>query len=846
MSWSTLLDWEHIAKSRMEAEEEEIIVPRLLTDFKPNPGGQERFFKEYPLDDISDRESRWQSLIGGIGCIAGESLIDGIPIKDLTENPIEVETLVGRIIASPAYKKGQANLYRVITRTGKQILVTEAHRFLSPKGWHRLRDLGCGDAVACRDTLSETPHRGRSIDYQSSCQGCFRCDGVLLSPLAVFALDKIGRHPLPCGYVCNPFPHSIGSSCQEFWLQLDAFLSHVLPISCGSLRRQLQNLLLFLDRFLPAYTDSLSLALVGDNHSFFGRHPFQDSLCTPDKSLLRFSPLVQAPRQLHGSFEIACDALRQDCSQLYELLHSLLESVSHSDQVNERLCRGKTLVSFLALERFGNLSKVLSTILQTVPSWTPLSGGNTSNCIDYWDEIVAIEYVRYDDFYDLHVPIANHYLSQGIWHHNSGKSYCGAAWACSRALLAPDARGMITANSFGQLARSTVVTLVEVCRKFDIPLEPYSDTVEENALAIVNRQRCFIGPKRAFAYVLSMSSFSGGTQAGRGLGVRWAWLDETGYSPEQAFLTLDGRLGRGPGTLKGQGLITTSPNGFNWLYERFGNPNRTEERKRIYVMFVIPTRENVAHLGEDYVQGLESNYTEELARQELEGAFINPAVGLIYKYFNRMFHALAGQDAEVLEYDNRLNLHVTFDFNYSPAVAIMAQVRGNEIHVFKEFYQLDSDTWQLSQTVVDWIDDHKHEADVMLYGDASGAARRSVSRLSDWDIIFQTFQKAGYTPGKYGRLHKRFDAANPPVANRINSMNCLFKQNRLFVDLEGCPELVKDFEQLTWKGEGIDKTDKMRSHLSDALGYLVHKIAPFQAIAVRGAIATKPVAGIAG
>ena len=602
----------------MEAEDEEIVVPRLLTDFKPNPGGQERFFKEYPLDDVSDRESRWRSLIGGIGCIAGESLIDGIPIKELTREPIAVETLIGRAIATPAHKKGEASLYRVITKTGKRIIATKGHKFLTPIAWQPLDKLDIGWAIACHDQKS------------------------------------------------------------------------------------------------------------------------------------------------------------------------------------------------------------------------------------YWDEIVAIEYVRYDDFYDLHVPIANHYLSQGIWHHNSGKSYCGAAWACSRALLAPDARGMITANSFGQLARSTVVTLVEVCRKFDIPLEPYSDTVEENALAIVNRQRCFIGPKRAFSYVLSMSSFSGGTQAGRGLGVRWAWLDETGYSPEQAFLTLDGRLGRGPGTLKGQGLITTSPNGFNWLYERFGNPNRTEERKRIYVMFVIPTRENVAHLGEDYVQGLESNYTEELARQELEGAFINPAVGLIYKYFNRMFHALAGQDAEVLEYDNRLNLHVTFDFNYSPAVAIMAQVRGNEIHVFKEFYQLDSDTWQLSQTVVDWIDDRRHEADVLLYGDASGAARRSVSRLSDWDIIFQTFQKAGYTPGKYGRLHKRFDAANPPVANRINSMNCLFKQNRLFVDLEGCPELVKDFEQLTWKGEGIDKTDKMRSHLSDALGYLVHKIAPFQAIAVRGAIGTKPVTGIAG
>ncbi|MFM8006754.1 MAG: hypothetical protein ACKO86_17850, partial [Dolichospermum sp.] len=38
---------------------------------------------------------------------------------------------------------------------------------------------------------------------------------------------------------------------------------------------------------------------------------------------------------------------------------------------------------------------------------------------------------------------------------NSGKSFAGAVWACTRALLDPKARGMITANDYGQLSRAT-------------------------------------------------------------------------------------------------------------------------------------------------------------------------------------------------------------------------------------------------------------------------------------------------------------------------------------------------------------------------------------------------------
>ena len=410
----------------------------------------------------------------------------------------------------------------------------------------------------------------------------------------------------------------------------------------------------------------------------------------------------------------------------------------------------------------------------------------------------------------------------------SGKSFSGAVWACTRALLAPEARGMISANSYGQLSRATLLALVEVCRLFNIPLEPWRESPEDQALAIANCQRCYIGPDRAFVYVLSASAFTGNTQSGRGLQIRWFWGDEFAYTPEKAFLTIDGRLGRGPGTLKGQGILTTSPAGYNYLWDKFGDPTRSDDLKRIYQMVSMSSLENRAYLGDDYVDSLEANYSDELYQQEVMGQFINTVQGLIYKYFSRVNHCLSDEDAQLLEYDRNLPLLLTFDFNYNPAVAIAAQRRGNEIHFCKEWFLMDSDVWELTEQIVDWVERNGIPPEIQIFGDATGRARSAASKLSSWDIVFQGLEPLVKQRGR-GYLVRKFADSNPFVVNRIHSVNQLFRQSRCFVHFANCQNLVKDFEQVTWNEESINKTDNpLLSHLSDAAGYLIHTIYPFK------------------
>ena len=80
---------------------------------------------------------------------------------------------------------------------------------------------------------------------------------------------------------------------------------------------------------------------------------------------------------------------------------------------------------------------------------------------------------------------------------------------------------------------------------------------------------------------------------------------------------------------------------------------------------------------------------------------------------------------------------------------------------------------------------------------------------------------------------------NPPIKDRVNCVNAVLLnqagERRLFID-STCKELAKDFEQVVWKTDPngntlseLNNSDRMRTHLSDALGYYAHSAYPMRA-----------------
>jgi len=209
---------------------------------------------------------------------------------------------------------------------------------------------------------------------------------------------------------------------------------------------------------------------------------------------------------------------------------------------------------------------------------------------------------------------------------------------------------------------------------------------------------------------------------------------------------------------------------------------------------------------------------------------------------------------EPCEYDPRTELHVAFDFNVSPGVAIICQERrytGSNPHVDRS-----EDVTMVIDEI--WIEQNSntrkvcaellrrysgHEGEVWIYADASGGAgHTSQVEGSDLDLIRKILdpvfggRDVQMTGGKVlhvpSRLVVDVPAANPPVRARINSVNARLRAVdgtiRTRIDPR-CKRLVRDMEGVQYK-KGSSDLDKAGapdlSHISDAFGYMIHRRHP--------------------
>ena len=96
--------------------------------------------------------------------------------------------------------------------------------------------------------------------------------------------------------------------------------------------------------------------------------------------------------------------------------------------------------------------------------------------------------------------------------------------------------------------------------------------------------------------------------------------------------------------------------------------------------------------------------------------------------------------------------------------SVICQQRGGEVSVLDEIVLRTSSTPEVCQEFAQrWGD---HAAGLVVYGDASGSARHSSSRESDFHIIREFFRE-------HRRLNPvlRVPRRNPPVRDRVNAVN---------------------------------------------------------------------------
>jgi hypothetical protein len=344
------------------------------------------------------------------------------------------------------------------------------------------------------------------------------------------------------------------------------------------------------------------------------------------------------------------------------------------------------------------------------------------------------------------------------------------------------------------LRDATQATLFEILGANHIP---YDHNKAENALVMGDtRSRILFRPVDDFERL-------------RGTNLAWFGLDELTYTQEEAWLRLEGRL-RDPKARTLCGFAAWTPKGYDWVYRKFvAKPSATYQ-----TIYAKPSENrHLLRRDPDFYTRLRDSYDEKFYAQEALGAYLNLDGSRVYSAFEQAEHITE------LTLDPRKPILWALDFNVDPMSSVIAQNISGRILVLDEIVIRHGTTRQACAAFLERFT--KHEAGVLIYGDASGAAQQT-SGMSDHEMVKEHLAIHSSLKADY-----RIPKANPSVRNRINLMNTKLKSARgdigLFVDRK-CKELIMDFEQVCYKGDTgqIDKDrDRMRTHVSDALGYLV-------------------------
>ena len=376
----------------------------------------------------------------------------------------------------------------------------------------------------------------------------------------------------------------------------------------------------------------------------------------------------------------------------------------------------------------------------------------------------------------------------------SGKSQALCQEAIKMAHVNPGRLGFIGAPTYPMLRDATLSTLFEI---LDCNSLPYEYSKAENVLLL----------KTCDSRILlrSVDEF----ERLRGTNLAWFGLDELSYCPEEAWLRLEGRL-RDPLATQLCGFGVWTPKGHDWVFRRF-----IKQPVEGYELIIATAFENRYILGKvpDFYTRLKSSYDEKFFRQEVLGEYLNANSGLVYNAFNR------GEHVRDVKVQPASPLYWALDFNVNPMCSVVAQKDGEKLSVLDEIVIERASTGDACEEFLNRYPNHP--SDIVVYGDASGENMKT-SGGTDFQIVRTFFQKRGFR-----RIHYVVPNSNPPVRDRITLVNARLRNAEGEIGIAvspKCRELIKDFEEVSYRADTtlIDKgRDPRRTHLSDALGYLI-------------------------
>ena len=289
----------------------------------------------------------------------------------------------------------------------------------------------------------------------------------------------------------------------------------------------------------------------------------------------------------------------------------------------------------------------------------------------------------------------------------------------------------------------------------------------------------------------------------RGLGLDFVIFDEFQDSPKEAFTEV---IRPALSDKKGRAMFTGTPKGVgSWSHELF--TRALNEKDWAAWQFTTIDGGNVD------AEEIES------ARRDLdEKTFLAEYMATFNTYSGTVAYNFSYKENVVPLPEPEMGfIHVGIDFNILPMTAVIAQVKGQECHVFDELHMKGSNTEEVCEELK-----HRYPySKIIAYPDpASRQKKTSAGGKTDFSILMN----AGFTV-KARHFHT-------PVRDRVNSLNAKLKNaaglRTLFIDPK-CKHTIDSLQRLSYI-EGTNTIDKNSGldHQFDALGYMVDFLFPIK------------------
>jgi hypothetical protein len=308
----------------------------------------------------------------------------------------------------------------------------------------------------------------------------------------------------------------------------------------------------------------------------------------------------------------------------------------------------------------------------------------------------------------------------------------------------------------------------------------------------------------------------------RGDGLDFLLLDEYASIAPEAWTEV---LRPALADRQGRALFIGTPRGFNHFHQLVESAAMQPDWKA----FHFTTAEG-GNVSREELESAAKEMDQRTYCQEFDATFENLGVGRAYYAFDRI------RNVRNISFSTRFPLSWALDFNMNPMCSVLAQVGNRAVCVLEEMILPDSNTLTACEEFLRRTDkwNFGFALNIDVYGDATAEQRRTSASRTDWQIVREFFGR--YSDRFRVTFHVR--SVNPPVKDRVNCVNAKLRnhagEHRLFVD-QNCKHLIQDLEQVSWRADPhgnllgeLDKSDRARTHVSDALGYLIAREFPMR------------------